>query len=122
MTDVVIDATGGDDGAGAMTPQAAGAGDDGQLLARSESEQELLSRYREVLLASDTGIDPSLVKGETLAEIDASFVAARDVADRARGSMGPGITRVSPGSPGRRSIGPSTPFEKIRDGLARRAG
>jgi hypothetical protein len=122
MTDVVIDATGGEEGGGAVAPTTAGGEEDPQLLARSESEQELLRRYREVLLAADTGVDPSLVKGETLAEIDASFAAARDVADRARGSMGPGITRVSPGSPGRRSTGPATPFEKIRDGLARRAG
>jgi hypothetical protein len=95
---------------------------DAELLARSESEREMLVRYREVLLAGDTGVDPSLVEGDNLAAIDESFARARDVADRARGSLGPGMQRVSPGAPGRRKVVPTTAFEKIREGLNRRVG
>lgn len=120
MTDVVIDATGAGEAGAPDALEQALAEKEAELLARSESERELLTRYREVLLAGDPGVDPSLVTGETLAEIDASFIAAREVADRARGSM-PFATRVSPGAPGRRVTGPTTPFEKIREGLARRA-
>jgi hypothetical protein len=121
MTEIVIDATNGD-GDGQDAVERAEAVTEAELLARSETEQQLLARYREVLLAGDRGVDPSLVKGDTLAEIDASFETAREIADRARGSMGPGMRYVSPGAPGRRGGGPTTPFEKIRDGLARRAG
>lgn len=122
VNDVVIDATGESHDAGAQASQAEAVEAAAELLGRSESEQQLLTRYREVLLASDVGVDPSLVKGETLAEIDTSFAAAREVADRARQAVGPGMRHVSAGAPGRRNIGPATPFEKIRDGLARRAG
>jgi hypothetical protein len=123
VTEIVIDATNageGDDDELALQQQLAEK--DAELLARSETEQQLLTRYREVLLASDAGVDPSLVAGETLAAIDVSFEAAREIADRARTPMGPGMRYVSPGAPGRRGGGPATPFEKIRDGLARRAG
>jgi hypothetical protein len=121
MTEIVIDATNGDgDGEGDLERQLAEK--EAELLARSETEHQLLARYREALLAGDRGVDPALVQGETLAEIEASFEAAREIADRARGSMGPGMRYVSPGAPGRRAGGPTTPFEKIRDGLERRAG
>ena len=122
MDDVVIDATGEPEGQDDGALQQALAEKDAELLARSESERELLARYREVLLAGDTGVDPALVAGETLAAIDESFAKALEIADRARGTLGPGMQRVSPGAPGRRRAGPATPFEKIREGLSRRAG
>lgn len=124
MTEVVIDAT----GTAQADPDPAEdlrrelADKDADLIARSETEQQLLARYREALLAGDTGVDPSLVAGDTLAAIDESFARAVEVADRARGSLGPGLQRVSPGAPGRRKTGPTTPFEKIRDGLNRHSG
>jgi hypothetical protein len=122
MDDVVIDATGEPADQDNDALQQVLAEKDAELLARSESERELLARYREVLLAGDTGVDPSLVEGDTLATIDESFAKALEIADRARGSLGPGMQRVSPGAPGRRRAGPATPFEKIREGLSRRAG
>ncbi|MCA9821937.1 MAG: hypothetical protein KC482_11430 [Dehalococcoidia bacterium] len=122
MDEIVIDATEQTAAGGGDPLQQELAEKDAELLARSESERELLARYREVLLASDTGVDPALVEGETLAAIDESFLRARETADLARGSLGPGLQRVSPGAPGRRKLGPTTPFEKIREGLSRRAG
>lgn len=95
---------------------------DAELLARSESEQVMLARYREVLVASDPDVDSELVTGDTLAEIDRTFGLAREMADRIRGNLGPGMQRISPGAPGRRPPSYTTPFEKIREGLARRAG
>src|SRR5690606_36518538 len=92
-----------------------------ELLARSESERHLLDRYREALLAGEPDIDPALVTGDSLDAIDTTFAAAKEMVDRLRGELTPGVQRVSPGAPGRRVTGPATAFEKIREGLARRA-
>lgn len=125
MDEPVIDATASGEGTTGQTEDALRrelAERDAELLARSESEQAMLARYRDVLLASDPDVDGQLVTGDTLAEIDRTFDLAREMADRIRGNLGPGMQRISPGAPGRRPPSYTTPFEKIREGLARRAG
>jgi hypothetical protein len=90
-----------------------------QLIARTESEQELLRRLRQAMVDADPEVDPELVQGSTLAELEASYARAQENAERMRGIILPqGVQRVPAGAPGRvRSI-PRTAFEKIREGLA----
>jgi hypothetical protein len=73
-----------------------------------------LARLREALAATVDGLDPALIHGDTLAEVEASFAALQALARPA--------PHVPTGAPGRISANPATPFEKIRDGLGRLAG
>lgn len=84
--------------------------------------QALLARLREVLLATAPSIDPGLVHGETLAEVEASFAAARETVARVREAVRREEAAAIPaGAPGRAVLAPSSPFEKIRAGLGRLA-
>lgn len=100
------------------------------LLAEREAEvaaaqaglAEAAARLRLALLASEPGLDPDLVCGETIAEVEASFAAAREaealVRERVRREQ---AALVPAGAPGRDGEGPPlSAFEKIRAGLARR--
>ena len=126
VTPEIIDSTQeaapGDAGEGVDELREALAKRDTQLLARMENEQELLQRLREALLASDPEVDPDLVTGDSLAELEESFAKAKAVASRLRDVILPqGATRVPAGAPGRVRIAPSTPFQKIREGLSGRS-
>ncbi len=126
VTPEIIDSTQeaapGDAGEGVDELREALAERDTQLLARMENEQELLQRLREALLASDPEVDPDLVTGDSLAELEESFAKAKAVASRLRDVILPqGATRVPAGAPGRVRIAPSTPFQKIREGLSGRS-
>lgn len=91
---------------------------DAELLAHTETEQVLLTRLRDALLASDPEVDPELVSGTTIAELEESFAKAKAVSERLRGIiLAPGVERVPAGAPGRTPAGPRTAFEKIREGL-----
>jgi len=87
----------------------------------------LSTRLREVLLATDAAIAPELVTGETVAEIEASYAAAKALADRVRESvrresLAAGASAVPVGAPGRSQTRPLNALEKIRAGLSRPAG
>ncbi len=84
------------------------------------ANQALLARVRGVLLASEPAISPGLVSGDTLAEIEASFAAARETVERARASAAAPPPAIGAGAPGRLPAPRATPFEKIRQGLSRR--
>lgn len=84
------------------------------------SNQSAAARLREVLLASEPALDPALVVGETVADVETSFAAARAMLERLReGVRQEQALRVPAGAPPRgRGSGAMTAFEKIRAGLA----
>ena len=92
-----------------------------ELLARTESEQALLMRLRRTLIESDPLVDPELVQGATIAELEESFARARSIAERLEGIvLQQGVTRVPAGAPGRAKRPFLSSFEKIREGLKAR--
>lgn len=73
-----------------------------------------VARLKAALAATVEGMDPDAIAGQTLEDVVASFAALR----AAREQPGPAL-QVPAGAPGRLTPGPLTPFEKIRQGLAR---
>ena len=59
------------------------------LSQRDDAHRATLDRLREALLASEPSIDPAMVTGETLAEMEASFAAARTMLARVRARLKP---------------------------------
>lgn len=92
---------------------------EGELAREREVRGELLQRVRAALLASDPDVEPGLVAGETLEEIEASFAAAREFVARLRQRVEARATVIPAGAPGRTPPGAVTAFEKIRAGLRR---
>jgi molybdopterin converting factor small subunit len=85
-----------------------------------DAAPRLLARLREALLASEPGIEPGLVAGDTLEELEASFAAARELLQRMRDAVRQESAAAVPaGAPGRHVASPASPFEKIRAGLGR---
>ena len=92
-----------------------------ELLAKTESEQELLARLRQTLIDSDPLVDPELVQGASIAELEESFARAQGIAERLKGIvLQQGVTRVPAGAPGRAKRPFLSSFEKIREGLKAR--
>lgn len=90
---------------------------DDELAREREARGELLQRVRNALIASDPDIEPGLVVGETLEEIEASFAAAQQIVARVRQRVEARTTVVPAGAPGRAPAQPASPLEKIRAGL-----
>ncbi|MCS7294020.1 MAG: hypothetical protein RMK15_07535 [Chloroflexota bacterium] len=82
-------------------------------------ERRILARLREALVALEPGVPPELIRGETLEEIEASFEAARALAERARAAAAQAL-RLPAGAPPRTAPAAASPFEKIRAGLTPR--
>lgn len=92
-----------------------------QLAGRAAANAAALARLREALIASDPAIDPAMVAGDSLEEIEGSFAAARAMAERIREAVRrEQATGIPAGSGGRAGALPATPFEKIRSGLGGR--
>ena len=90
------------------------------LVAANEAARRALAgRLRESFLASDPALDPEMVQGETLEELEASFASAQAVVAKVREAVRrEQVQRVPIGAPGRTRTGPASPLEKIRLGLA----
>jgi len=89
-------------------------------LARSRAaERAAVERLRTALLATEPSLEPSLVTGETIEEVDASFAASVALLTRLREQVArEQAGRIPPGAPGRSNAPHArTPFEKIRAGL-----
>lgn len=82
--------------------------------------QSAAGRLRALLLAGDPDVPEELVTGETMDEVEASFAEAQALVARVREAVGASApaAAVSAGAPGRVTVQPRTPFEKIRAGLA----
>ena len=82
----------------------------------------VLSRLKDALAASEPGMDAALIAGTTLAEVEESFAAAREVVRRVREDVRREAAAVIPaGAHGRIPAPRLTPFEKIRAGMSRLA-
>lgn len=105
-------------GAPGVTEEAAAAADDASTGDASGDYRLALERLREALIATDATIDPALVGGENVAELDVSFARARAAAEHTartvRASEG---TPIGAAAPGRTPVPPRSAFEKIRKGL-----
>ncbi len=96
-----------------------GAGANDAFEAVQAANRALLSRLRESLCAGDPAIDPALIQGETLEEVEASFAAAQAMVQRIRQQMARSDATVPAGAPGRVPPRPLSAFDKIRSGLER---
>jgi len=96
------------------------------LIAANEAARRALAgRLRESFLASDRALDPEMVQGETLEELEASFASAQALVAKVREAVlseqertRPAAPSVPAGAPGRTRSAPTSPLEKIRLGLA----
>ena len=86
-----------------------------------EHNRAAAARLREALLATEPALDPELVAGKTVAEVEASFAAASALLGRLRERLQQErAAHVPAGAPPRSGREAAlTPFEKIRAGLAR---
>ena len=93
-----------------------------ELEASRDGERAAVERLRTALLASEPALEPEMVSGETLAEVEASFANAAALLGRLRErAAAESAARVPAGAPGRQLARPQTAFEKIREGLSRTA-
>lgn len=88
-----------------------------ELAEARETNRALLQRLRESLCASEPAIDPALIHGDTLEEVEASFAAARATVQRVRQEVVRAAAGVPAGAPGRALARPLSAIEKIRSGL-----
>ena len=89
-----------------------------EIAARDEANQELLTRLRTALLASDPAVAPDLVRATSVDELETSFAAAKAMADRIRQEVRREVAAGVPaGAPVRLATGPAAPIDKIRAGL-----
>ncbi|MCC6959195.1 MAG: hypothetical protein IT301_05060 [Dehalococcoidia bacterium] len=89
------------------------------LAASREAERAAVERLRQALLASEPAIEPAMVTGSTLAEVEASFAIAQAQVARLRDIVTKETAgRIPPGAPGRARSTARSPFEKIREGLS----
>ena len=89
------------------------------LAERDERHHATLDRLRQALLATEPAIDPEMVTGDTLEEVEANFAAALATVARIREALRQErATPIPTGAPGRLAPAPRTALEKIRAGLA----
>ena len=92
-----------------------------ELEASRANEQLAVQKLRAALIAAEPALEESMLEGETLAEVEASYAKARTLLEHLRTELSRhGVQRVPAGAPGRVTRRPITAFEKIRDGLAKR--
>lgn len=91
-----------------------------ELEAARTNERLAVDRLRAALLAGEPTLEPGMVTGETVAEVEASFAAASALLARLREQAAlEAATRVPAGAPGRLAPRPRSAFEKIREGLGK---
>jgi hypothetical protein len=91
-----------------------------ELEASRQQERAAVERLREALLASEPALEPAMLTGETVAEVEERFAAATALIARLRDrAHAESAARVPAGAPGRTTNRPRTAFEKIREGLSR---
>ena len=91
-----------------------------ELALRDTAHRLALERLRAALVASDPAVTAELVSGDSVEAIEASFAAARAMANRVRDELRrEQAASIPAGSAQRSAAGPRTPLEKIRAGLAR---
>lgn len=95
-----------------------------ELKGLGEQLSVAVTKYRGLMLAGSPEIPAELVSGKTIAEIEASFQAAREVVGRIRKQLEARLAaeRVPPGAPARSApdLSQLSPREKIAHALAQR--
>ncbi len=82
------------------------------------ADARLLARLREALLGSEPALDRSMVTGDSLEEIEASFAAAKATLAQVREAVRREQAAAVPaGRVGRTVTEPKSAFAKIREGL-----
>lgn len=93
-----------------------------ELAASHEAGRAALERLKAALIATNPAIDPAMLGGETVEEVEASFSAAAALVERVREQVRRESAAAIPaGAPVRGAAAPRTAIEKIRDGLSRQA-
>ncbi|QFG02891.1 hypothetical protein [Tepidiforma bonchosmolovskayae] len=95
---------------------------DEALAAARAAHDRAVARLREALLASEPALDPALLSGSTVEEVEASFAAAKETLARIREAVRREAAAAIPAGsalrqPGRAAL---SPLEKIRAGLSGR--
>jgi hypothetical protein len=97
----------------------------GLLDEAAQRERDAAARYRDLVLRGEPALPPDLISGDTIAAIDASLAAAREIAGRVRSHIEAQTqaARVPAGAPqrGGPDLSALSPDEKIKYGLAQRA-
>lgn len=89
------------------------------IAASGEAQRATLARLRQAFLESDPALDPALLSGDTLEELEASYAAAKTMLANIRDSLRREQAAAIPaGASGRTSPRHLTAIEKIRAGLA----
>jgi hypothetical protein len=90
----------------------------------AQREQDAAARYRDLVVRGEPALPPDLIGGNTIDAVDASVVAAREVAARVRSHIEAQTQagRVPAGAPQRSApdLSAMTPDQKIKYGLAQR--
>lgn len=90
---------------------------------RDPAYAAVLDRLRAAYLAAEPALQPAMLSGETLEELEASHTAALATLAAVRAAVArEAATAPAGGAPGRIVATPATAIEKIRDGLARLPG
>lgn len=93
-----------------------------ELAASHEAGRTAIERLKAALISANPAIDPAMLSGETVDEVEASFAAATALVERVRDQLRrEGAASVPAGAPARGHAAPRTAIEKIREGLARQA-
>ena len=96
-----------------------------QLAGAEQQMRASAERYRDLVVRTEPALPAELIAGETIEDVDASVVAARDVVGRVRAHIVSQAqsARVPAGAPQRSaaSVSSLSPEQKIRYGLGRRA-
>ena len=88
------------------------------IAANEDARRALAGRLRESFLATDAALDPAMVQGETLEELEASFASAqalvakvREIVVREQERTRPAAPIVPAGAPGRTRTSPTSALE-----------
>lgn len=93
-----------------------------ELAASHEAGRAAIERLKSAFIAANPAIDPAMLSGETVDEVEASFAAATALVERVREQLRrEGAASIPAGAPARGHVAPRTAIEKIREGLARQA-
>lgn len=113
-------AAGALDGPEFARPVEALAAREAELAAERGRFAAAITRLKAALAVSEPGLDPALIAGDTVEDVEASFAAAREVLRRLRDDVRREAAAAVPaGGTGRVPVPRMTPFEKIRAGIVR---
>lgn len=92
------------------------------LAASREAGRASIERLKAALIAANPAIDPSMLSGESVEDVEACYAAAAALVERIRERVRREHAATIPaGAPARGAAAPRSAIEKIREGLAQQA-